>query len=251
MSLSNWRRLAFALAFGAVAGPVFADERSSPDVNIGEEIQTLKTRIEQLETEQKAQEAAQHRATVDGVLKDADRHSQYRDEVGGETEAPRFGKCQHLRSELPHQLLLDLNLCPAFADQATDEHALAVGLRRIGDVERDATDDAHHLVLDIGKRRLGSGGARGRCKSDEDRDRCRDCARGRCCEPHSHDSAGCGPGGNGRPRPAGLHKDDRTRADEGDRPELWLRQPQQDVVVTTDELDEQPLGTGEDQIDRE
>ena len=84
MFLSNGKRLTMGLAAGLFAVPALAADGTGPDV--AGEIQALRARIDQLEAEQKArqtaQKEAQQQASLDSVLKDADRHSQFMDSVG-------------------------------------------------------------------------------------------------------------------------------------------------------------------------
>ena len=80
-----------------------------------------------------------------------------RDQVGGEVEARALRGGEHLLAVLGDQGVLDLLLAAALGDQPADEDPLAVGLRRLGELQQGAADRAHHLVLDVGERgaRLG------------------------------------------------------------------------------------------------
>jgi len=82
-------------------------------------------------------------------------------EIDGEIEAAALGECEHVRSELPDQRPLDLAARLTAIDQPANEVALIVGLGRLGDAERDAAGDAHHLHLKLGQRRAGRGGGGG------------------------------------------------------------------------------------------
>ena len=72
------------------------------------------------------------------------------------------GQRKHVGAVLGHQVLLDLVLGLALGDLGADEVALAVGLGRLGHVERRAADRAHDLVLDVAQRRAGRGRGRRR-----------------------------------------------------------------------------------------
>jgi hypothetical protein len=95
-------------------------------------------------------------------------------EVRGEVEAVTRRHVEDARPELLHHRVLDLLLLVPARDERLDEGSLAVGLRRVGDVQRSAADVAHHLVLDVmegGARRDRQGGG-GRQERQGERDGC-------------------------------------------------------------------------------
>src|SRR4051812_48150487 len=97
-----------------------------------------------------------------------DEHEDDRDEVGGQAEALVLGRGEDALAVLGDEGILDLVLGLALVDQADDLAALGVGLRGLGDLQRDAAGDAHDLGLDGVERGLGRGrGGRGRGDGQE------------------------------------------------------------------------------------
>ena len=85
---------------------------------------------------------------------------QHRHQPGGQLEAVVAGHGEHARPVLGHERVLDLLLRLALRDQLGDELALLVGDLGVRDVQRGAALEAHHLVLDVGKRGARLGGER-------------------------------------------------------------------------------------------
>src|SRR5439155_16429616 len=81
-------------------------------------------------------------------------------EVGGEPEPAGGGECEHTRAVLGDERCLDLLLGVASAHEAADQDPLALGLWCVRERERDAADQTHHLVLDVGLLVLGQPAAR-------------------------------------------------------------------------------------------
>jgi hypothetical protein len=79
--LSNRRKLAWLLASGLGAAPVLATEQATQP-SVSDQIQALRARIDQLETQQKAQEQQNQQATVENALSDADRRTKYINATG-------------------------------------------------------------------------------------------------------------------------------------------------------------------------
>ena len=78
------------------------------------------------------------------------------------------GKREHGVAELGRQGRLDLVLGAALGDQVLDVLALLDGLGRLGGQgQGGAADRAHHLVLDVGERGLGTVGGQGRGREGE------------------------------------------------------------------------------------
>ncbi len=71
----------------------------------------------------------------------------------------RARKAENGGTVLSDERALDLGFAVTAVDQALDVGALAIRLRRLGDVQGDFAGDAHHLPLDHGQR-----GARARCR---------------------------------------------------------------------------------------
>jgi hypothetical protein len=86
VSLSNRWKLAAFLASGMIVAPALAADSGSSQPDLSGEIQALKARIDQLQTQQDAQNLAsreaQQRAAQDSLIKDASQHSQLFDSVG-------------------------------------------------------------------------------------------------------------------------------------------------------------------------
>jgi hypothetical protein len=75
-------------------------------------------------------------------------HGRQRHEIGGCIEAAVARQREHRGAVLADERALDRSFVVATVDQALDERALAVSLRRLRDVERDFARHAHHLALD-------------------------------------------------------------------------------------------------------
>ena len=91
--------------------------------------------------------------------KQSDQRYDYRErhEIRGHVEAFGARQPEHRVGVLGDERPLDLGFALAFGDQLADERPLAVGLRRLGDVQRDLARDAHHLALDHRQRRARCG----------------------------------------------------------------------------------------------
>ncbi len=86
-------------------------------------------------------------------------HDAGRHEVDGEVEPVRAGgRASTAGPYSSDQRALDLRLGEPRVDQALDERPLTVGLRRLGDVQRDFAGDAHHLAFHGGQRGAGRHG---------------------------------------------------------------------------------------------
>ncbi len=82
-----------------------------------------------------------------------------RHEIGGEIKAVGVRQREHRRAILADHRTLDLRFAASLGDQAGEELPLAVGLRRLGDVQRDFARDAHVLAFDRRQRAAGAHGA--------------------------------------------------------------------------------------------
>src|SRR5215211_595309 len=89
------------------------------------------------------------KADGDGDPRQQDREAW--DEPGCEVEARLRRLGEDRGAILGDEVVLDLVLGLALGDLAADEGALAVGLRRLREVECRAADRAHHLVLYVGQ----------------------------------------------------------------------------------------------------
>jgi hypothetical protein len=86
VSLSKKQKLVWLLAAGVIAGPATAAESVDSQPDVSGEIQALRARIDQLESQQIARQKAaaegDHQIALDSSLKDAAQHSQLMDSVG-------------------------------------------------------------------------------------------------------------------------------------------------------------------------
>ncbi len=105
-------------------------------------------------------------------------HRRERDEVGGGVESVVGRQAENRGAVLGDERPLDRGFVVAAADQRADECPLAVGLRRLGDLQRDFAGHAHHLAFDRRHRCGRRPGGSGRSQQGE--------RRGRGQEPPSH-----------------------------------------------------------------
>src|SRR3954454_20134722 len=94
-------------------------------------------------------------------------HGGDRHEVGGELEAVVLGGGEDRRAVAGDELRLDLLLRHPLGDHRLDLLALLLGARGLGDVQRDAADVAHDLVLEVVERRARLSRERGRRRGGE------------------------------------------------------------------------------------